>query len=385
MKNKIIYDFKNKIKLNIKGKNIERFIKRLTNNNIELLKIDYIKYNEINIIVYKKDYLKILDLKTIYEVTIVDIYGIMKLQKKVSINKFLLLFSLLGILIIVFLSNIIFKIEVVHNSSEIRNFILNELEIYNIKEKTFKKSYDELQVIKKSILEKYKDKIEWLEIEVVGTKYVVRLQERLTINQDEISEKVHIISNKDAIIKDVVASQGEILKSKNEHVKKGEIVISGEIKLNEQVKKITGAIGKVYGEVWYETTINYPLTYNEEKETGKQQTKLVLKVLNKELQFGKKYKKIKEDTILNHLFLPFGLYKQRQVEVVNISEVLTYEQAINKALELSKEKIKLNLKEDEYIISTNILKTNLLDDKVEIKVFYAIYEDITDYITIGSE
>ena len=43
MKNKIIYDFKNKLKIKVKGKNIERFIKRLITNNIELLKIDYIK------------------------------------------------------------------------------------------------------------------------------------------------------------------------------------------------------------------------------------------------------------------------------------------------------------------------------------------------------
>ena len=50
MKNKIIYDFKNKLKIKVKGKNIERFIKRLVTNNIELLKIDYIKYNEVDII-----------------------------------------------------------------------------------------------------------------------------------------------------------------------------------------------------------------------------------------------------------------------------------------------------------------------------------------------
>ena len=64
---------------------------------------------------------------------------------------------------------------------------------------------------------------------------------------------------------------------------------------------------------------------------------------------------------------------------------MTYEQAINKALELSKKKIELNLDDDEYIISTNILKTNIEDEKVEVKVFYAIYENITDYVTIGSE
>ena len=102
-------------------------------------------------------------------------------------------------------------------------------------------------------------------------------------------------------------------------------------------------------------------------------------------RIGKKYKKIEESKLLNHLFLPIGIYRQSQVETINISEVLTYEQAIYKALELSKKKIELNLDDDEYIISTNILKTNIEDEKVEVKVFYAIYENITDYVTIGSE
>ena len=50
MKNNLINKLQNKIKLNIKGKNIERFIKRLKTNQIDLLKIEYLKYNEINII-----------------------------------------------------------------------------------------------------------------------------------------------------------------------------------------------------------------------------------------------------------------------------------------------------------------------------------------------
>ena len=53
-----------KIKINVKGKNIERFIKRLKSNNIDLLKIEKIKYNEINITVYKRDYERIIELKS---------------------------------------------------------------------------------------------------------------------------------------------------------------------------------------------------------------------------------------------------------------------------------------------------------------------------------
>ena len=193
-----------------------------------------------------------------------------------------------------------------------------------------------MQTIKNSILEKYKDKIEWLEIESLGTKYIVRLQERLTIPKNTESNKVHIVSSKDAIIKNVVAKKGEILKTKNEHVKKGEVVITGEVKLNDEIKEITGAEGTIYGEVWYDVSVTYPLFYLEERNSLKQRK--FVSDFNKEFQFCKKYKKIEESKLLNHLFLPIGIYKQSQVETINISEVLTYEQAINKALELSKKK-----------------------------------------------
>ena len=68
----------NRVKLNIKGKNIERFIKRLRANGIDLLNITYLNYHEVNIVIYKKDYDKLIELKTIYDVTMVDIYGIIK-------------------------------------------------------------------------------------------------------------------------------------------------------------------------------------------------------------------------------------------------------------------------------------------------------------------
>ena len=44
--------------------------------------------------------------------------------------------------------------------------------------------------------------------------------------------------------------------------------------------------------------------------------------------------------------------------------------------------MEINLKEEEYIISSKVLKTNINNDKVELKMFYAIYEDISGYETI---
>ena len=53
MKNYILYILKSKLNLNVCGNNIERFIKRLKNNDIEILNIVKISDNEVNIKIYK--------------------------------------------------------------------------------------------------------------------------------------------------------------------------------------------------------------------------------------------------------------------------------------------------------------------------------------------
>ena len=57
--------FKNNIDIKVKGKNIERFIKRINSYNLEILNIDYIKYNEIIIRINKNDLDELNHLKTI--------------------------------------------------------------------------------------------------------------------------------------------------------------------------------------------------------------------------------------------------------------------------------------------------------------------------------
>ena len=86
MKNTFINKFKSSILIKVTGKNIERFIKRLISHKIEILDLKYIKYNEIIIKIYKKDYKKIKEIKTIYDIFIVDSYGFIKIKKIININ-----------------------------------------------------------------------------------------------------------------------------------------------------------------------------------------------------------------------------------------------------------------------------------------------------------
>ena len=385
IKNGFLKKMTNRVKLNIKGKNIERFIKRLRANGIDLLNITYLNYHEVNIVIYKKDYDKLIELKTIYDVTMVDIYGIIKIKEVVGVYKYVVGFILLGIALLIFLSHVIFNIEIIHTDGEIRNLLLQELENYGLKKYRLKKSYQEIQTIKNSILEKYKNEIEWLEIEESGTTYIVRLEERIIKQEEAEDEKQNVIASKSAVIKKIIAENGEVIRNINEYVNVGDVIISGNIYLNDEIKDTVTAKGVVYGEVWYNVSVEYPYIYSEIKEMNNYKDVFVLKLLSNNIEFTTKpysEKRIEEKTLLYHPFLPISLVKQRQEEIQTISLVLTAEEAKEKAIIEAHKKMEEKLDDDERIIDYKVLKLNIKEDKIVLEVFFTVYENITGYSKI---
>lgn len=379
---------KSKIKVNIRGRVVNRFIKRLIKNKIEILSLNYISKNEVNIIVFFKDYEKVEQLKSIYEINIVSVYGFLKLKKIITFNIHIIILCLLCFIIFKLLTNMIFSIEVIHSNKNIRNIVTNELKKEGISKYHFKKDYDSLEKIKQNILKRHKKDIEWLEIEEVGTKYTVRVEQRLLRSLKTNNKARNIIAKKDAVIKNVKSSKGVIIRNTNDFVKKGNIIISGEITLNEKVMDKVRASGKVYGEVWYIVHTKYPFAYYNEKETGREKKSYVLKFLNHniELSFYKyKHKKTKDKIIYKSKYIPLSLSLQKQKEIKVKSEILTFDEAKEKAIELAREKIKNTLKEDEYIISSKYLKSTVKEGTIETENFFAVYENITDYSSINSE
>ena len=171
-----MYKLVSKISLNIKGKNINRFIKKLNNNKIEILSLKYKSKDEADIIIYKKDYSKLLKIKSIYEITELEIFGLIKIKKNLKLSKHIIIITFISFLIFLMFTNVIFKVEVIHSNKDIRELLLKELDREGIKKYTFKKTYKEIENIKEKILNKYPNDIEWLEIEENGTKYTVRVE-----------------------------------------------------------------------------------------------------------------------------------------------------------------------------------------------------------------
>lgn len=388
MKDKILKIFSSSIKIKVTGRNINNFLKRLINNNINIEKVIPISHKEIDLIINYQDLDKVLKLKTIYNIKIIRYYGKLRIIKRIKKDIFILSSLLISLLLIYTLSNIIFKVEVIHSNKNIIKLVTKELEDNGIKKYKFVKNYQEIEKIKNKILEENKDTLEWLEIIREGTKYTIRVEERIINNKPKDNKIYNIVASKNAVIKNIYAESGEKIRSINTYVKKGDIIISSDITLpnNEKISKT--ASGKVQGEVWYNINIEYPYQYHEMKYTGNKKKVLVLNLLNKRISFFDfhKYKTFNRNIkyIFNNNITPISLIYEDEYETNIINEVYDYNTAREKAITKAKEKILEKYPNIKDITNIKIIKEEDKKNKISLNLFVTCLEDITEYKEVNN-
>ena len=389
MKNKILRLFSSDIKIKVIGKNINNFVKKLIRNNINIIKIIPISYKEIELIIDYKDLEEILKYKTIYDIKIIRYYGKLNIIRLIKKNTFIFSFLILAIVVIYILSNVIFKVEVIHSNSELIKSLTLELEEYGIKKYSFVKSYNEIEEIEKDIIDNNKDKIEWLEIIREGTKYIVRVEERILNNKVDNNKRYDIVASKNAVIKRLNVESGTKVKEIDTYVKKGDVVISSDIVLPNNEIRTTTSKGSVIGEVWYNVSINYPYHYYEVKYTGKKRKVLVFNLINKRIPFFNfhEYKTFDKDIkyIFNNDLNTVNLCIEYQYETNIIDKNYNYEEAKEAASEKVKDKLKE--KYPGIIDIPKVIITSEIDSNsyISLNLFVATLEDITEYREVIEE
>lgn len=383
MKEKLFRIFSSNIKIRISGRNINNFIRRIINNNINIVRLIPRGYKEVDLIIDYNDLEKIEKYKTIYDVKIVRYYGKLHVIKFLKKNRFILLFLLIGSILIYILSNMIFSIEVIHSNSEIIKLVTSELDKHGIKKYSFAKDYNTLEKIEKEILNDNKDSLEWMEIIRNGTKYTIRVEERIINREDDDSKNYDIVSSKNAVIRSIEAESGEKIKDINTYVKKGETIISAYITTPSEEKILSTARGKVIGEVWYTIDINYPYYHHEVKYTGNKKKVLVFNFINKRISLFdfKKYKTFDKNikSIFDNNVTPISLNYEYQYETEVIDDIYTKEEAKNRAVETAKEKLLLKYSNIKEVKDVTIVNEISNDEQLNLTLFVKAYEDITEY------
>ncbi|MEG1892530.1 MAG: sporulation protein YqfD [Bacilli bacterium] len=354
-----------------------KFIKKLQAINIYVLEIKYHKkqiYLKIEYQYFNKvtKYLISYKFKKIKEM---GIYNIKAILKKYYI--FLIAF-IFGLVLFFILSNLIIKVNVIHDNKEIRDLITTELNDINIKPLRFKKSFKDLEKIKKNLLNKYPDKLDWLEIEVDGMVYNVLIEERIITNIEKNDNICDVIAKKDGTITKFKVFNGTSLIAINDYVKKGDILISSKTLLNEEEKRSVCASGEVYAYTWYTVNVSIPFKEEIRKKTGKKKYNIVFnkngnkkKLLkNRFNSYDSSYK-----TLLS--FFDYSFLLETEYETKKIIEEHDEEEALNIALKKANDNIYLKLSEFDTIVDQKVLKKTRNDSKMEVEVFIIVEELIS--------
>ena len=370
------------VNISIVGKNPKLFIKRYVLNQISFEDFKEVSHKHVTIKISYDDYLKLLSKNKTYEIYINQKYGIVKYTSYIKENYTFVISLIIGFLFSFLISNTILEIDVIHSNSSLRNLIYDELKDNNISCFRFIPSFKKRKKIINKIVNDNKDKIEWLEIERYGSKLTIKVTERKLNKEKEDDKPRHIVAKKDGVIMKIEASNGVILKKKNDYVSKGETIVSGDIIKDETVKGQVRAVGCVYAEVWYLVTIEYPLNYEEVIYLNDVKQNIIVSFMKKEVSLRKNYATNyleHKNVLIKEKIFPFSVRMEKQRKTKVKKEKLGTKEAIKKATKLAENKISVNLKDDEYIISKKTLNFKQNKSKIEIGVFFKVYENITDF------
>lgn len=373
----------NKILIKISGKNPNYLLKEIIKKKINIYNLDKTN-NYILILIDYNDYKIIKKIKTTYKITIIKRYGLIRINELIKKNIITIICIIIGITINIILSKIIFEIKIDSPNKKIVKIIKNDLNNTKIKKYRFKVSFKEKEQIKKYILNKEKNNIEWLEIEEKGNKYIIKVEERKLNKKEEKCNYRHIISKKNAIITKINSSSGEIIKKINDYVSKGDILISGFIYNKDKIVSKRCSLGSVYGETWYRMYISVPKKEEKIKITNNKKYLLDIKFLNKEHIINNKYKTFikNEYNIIESKIIPIKIGISKLIETKEIVNNYNINNIDKYILSISDKELKKRIGKDKKILNKKILKKSENNSKIKVEVFFQVEEEITDYLDI---
>lgn len=357
---------------------IKRFINKCNSYNIELYNIKYIDKDNIIVKIKKDDFDNIKIYNYYSNIEIYNKVGIDYYIHKINKLKYFILCFVIMIICMFLVSNIILKINVIHSNKKVRELVYSELYDNGIKIFSIKKDFNKLENIKNKILENNRDKLEWISITNIGMTYVVRVEERIIDNIKNEHDYCNVVATKEGIVTNIFSDKGDILVNVNDIVRKDDILITGNLIVNEETKNYTCASGRVMAKVWYTTNISLKRDYLKKEYTGKKRINFYI---NHKVLRNNKYSKFDKKYIINNKYIK--VYKE--IEYKEKKYKYNELDSVNKALLEIDNKFKNKLGDKGQIIDKKILNKSINNKEINIDVFVITLEDISKQIELNKE
>ena len=213
-------------------------------------------------------------------------------------------------IVVYFLSSFVWLVEVSGNERVAAADILRQVSAEGLKAGARKSHIDTGQL--EQILFTRFPELTWADIYIKGTKAVISVAEALP-EQEFIDRTTpcDIVAKKDGLIIGMATSAGTPLKREYDVVKKGEMLVKGEIVAGNdetgEIREYVRARAEVWAKLYYDMTFFVPYVYTEKEYTGRNSRGYRLNFFNRNINLinaGNPFENY--DKIVSHKQMNFG-------------------------------------------------------------------------------
>lgn len=235
------------------------------------------------------------------------------------------------------------------------------------------------------------DDISWISVNLVGTVAHVEIRETQAAEEGEPYEAANLVADEDGEIVLFEEVRGNVVTEIGDHVRKGDLLVSGLYDSETGGFRYRCAKGRVLARTDQDFHIEIPLEYDKKTYTGESYTEKYLIFFNKEIKFYSNTGNSPPscDTIdtveYASLFslgeLPFGIRTVRRLEYEYKKETRTPESALELALyklrcsehqlgitDVLKRDFRYDVTEDKYILDCTTVCVRNIARQVEIEI-----------------
>lgn len=327
------------LKIQISGSQVRRFLRLCTSQGIKIWNIKYIDDMTYTCsILWSEIYGTKSSLrKTRSKIRILQRHGFPKWIKFWKRHLILFIFILFIIAGSLNLRRYVWHIEIDGNSYISDKLIVKMLDETGVAVGQ-KKSRIDGDEIEKYLRIKF-DKICWASAHVEGTCLYINVEEEQydpAVYEDPKAkdECTNIYAKYDATITSIITRSGTACVKKNDEVKKGDLLVSGECPILDDNQEVTKYLyvnsdADIFGRVVYEYQKELPVTENIKTKTGNNYSKYFIGIFDYNVHtpvFGKEYKNYEKEEIYHQFkigkdfYLPiyYGQIKYKETKIKKI-------------------------------------------------------------------
>lgn len=355
--------------------NPEKILNILWNENIKVLNIKRVDIATIRVTIDYSDYaiLKKIVKKLNGKCKIVGRKGMTVWVSKIKNNIFLSIGAFLFIIILFYLSNYVWRIEINTKSNVSPYELRQQLYSLGIEPGIKKKEVNGKDIEKK--LENLNGDILWSRARVEGSTLKIYIEEKVNPPIIKEEEKGNLIAKIDGEVSRIYTFKGRSVVHIGDLIKAGDVLIEGVSGSLEEPYEVSPE-GVVMANTFYEKSMTAIIDGKEIKRTGEVDEDIYLNLFGKKIYLKKSikgfemYDKIEENSkVLNKI-----IYFEKKEKEVKLSEVEAVENAVKELQESLYNSLTREAKVKDKIVTTNE------DNKgvITVNVVFVVEQNIVD-------